>query len=152
MAETNSPRRPPKARVFVLYTGGTIGMVPKDGRPGNPLVPGSIEQIEQAVDRLLPSDLGIQCTVAGPLRDGPLDSSDVSAAHWKEIAHLVRDAYDQFDGFVILHGTDTMAYTSSVLSFMLENLGKPVVITGSQLPLSNPRTDVRLNLVGASNR
>lgn len=79
--------------------------------------------------------------------DTPIDSSDMDPERWKELALIVRDSYDEYDGFVILHGTDTMAFTASALSFMLENLGKPVILTGSQLPLGILRSDARENLI-----
>ena len=79
--------------------------------------------------------------------DPPIDSSDMSPALWTQLAHIIADNYDQYDGFVILHGTDTMAYTASALSFMLENLTKPVILTGSQLPIGQLRTDGKENLI-----
>lgn len=79
----------------------------------------------------------------------PIDSSDMDPERWKEIAHIIEDNFDRFDGFVVLHGTDTMAYTASALSFMLENLHKPVIITGSQLPIGEVRTDGEENLITA---
>ena len=106
-----------KARVYVLYTGGTIGMV--------------------------------HWEMEGLEGERPLDSSDVNARHWVKMARAIRERYDEWDGFVILHGTDTMAHTASGLSFIFENLGKPVIITGSQLPISDERTDARLNLANA---
>ena len=78
-----------------------------------------------------------------------IDSSDVEPALWQSLARLIRDRYDDYDGFVILHGTDTMAYSASALSFMLENLGKPVIFTGSQLPIGEPRTDGKENIISA---
>ena len=77
----------------------------------------------------------------------PIDSSDMSPRLWTELAHIIADRYDEYDGFVILHGTDTMAYTASALSFMLENLSKPVILTGSQLPIGQLRTDGKENLI-----
>ena len=79
----------------------------------------------------------------------PLDSSDMHTAHWEDIARSIVENYDRYDGFVVLHGTDTMAYTASALSFMLENLRKPVIITGSQLPIGEVRTDGEENLITA---
>ena len=79
----------------------------------------------------------------------PLDSSDIHPHHWAEIAKVIKDNYEKYDGFVVLHGTDTMAYTASALSFMLENLEKPVIITGSQLPIGEVRTDGEENLITA---
>ena len=77
----------------------------------------------------------------------PIDSSDMNPTHWTEIANIISKNYLQYDGFVILHGTDTMAYTASALSFMLENIGKPVIITGSQLPIGQLRTDGKENFL-----
>ena len=81
--------------------------------------------------------------------DPPIDSSNMGTEHWSQIANAIRDNYDSYDGFVVLHGTDTMAYTASALSFMLENLNKPVIITGSQLPIGEVRTDGEENLITA---
>lgn len=132
--------------VFILYTGGTIGMAPRDAKtPGSPLVPQSLENIREFIPGL--DDLGIK--LGYEQFEKPLDSSNVGPKHWKLMAQAIAKVYDRYDGFVILHGTDTMAYTASALSFMFENLAKPVVITGSQLPISDSRTDGRLNLVNA---
>jgi len=79
----------------------------------------------------------------------PIDSSDMNPEHWQQIARAIEDNYDRYDGFVVLHGTDTMAYTASALSFMLVNLAKPVIITGSQLPIGEVRTDGEENLIAA---
>lgn len=79
----------------------------------------------------------------------PIDSSDMNPTHWEQIAEAIRDNYDRYDGFVVLHGTDTMAYSASALSFMLHNLRKPVIITGSQLPIGEVRTDGEENLITA---
>jgi len=79
----------------------------------------------------------------------PVDSSAMNTSHWSDIAHVIEDNYDGYEGFVVLHGTDTMAYTASALSFMLENLDKPVIITGSQLPIGEVRTDGEENLITA---
>ena len=79
----------------------------------------------------------------------PIDSSDMNPADWVDIANAIAENYDSYDGFVVLHGTDTMAYTASALSFMLENLSKPVIITGSQLPIGEVRTDGEENLITA---
>ena len=79
----------------------------------------------------------------------PIDSSDMNPRYWMDIAHAIENNYDHFDGFVVLHGTDTMAYTASALSFMFENLHKPVIITGSQLPIGEVRTDGEENLITA---
>lgn len=141
-------------KVYVLYTGGTIGMVPSDDKnPDSPLAPANKDQLTKYVSEDI-RKMGIDWTIEG-LRDGkgesvgPLDSSSVGPKHWVYMALAIQKAYKDYDGFVILHGTDTMAYTASALSFLLQNLGKPVVITGSQLPIYQPRTDAVLNFINA---
>jgi L-asparaginase len=163
-------------KVFILYTGGTIGMGHRDpDDPFSPLEPKPLgELFSHLPDFGLAGDGGkprprIPSGPAEPdgrppaleLDNGnviqfgsesferPVDSSDVGPGHWRRMAEIIGSVYDRYDGFVILHGTDTMAYTSSALSYMLENLGKPVVITGSQLPASAVRTDAVLNLMNA---
>ena len=143
-----------KARVYVLYTGGTIGMVPKEpGNPASPLVPGDKSQLQRYAHGL--EEKGIDWIIEGLVDlDGkevpPIDSSDIDADHWKFMAAQIERVYNDYHGFVILHGTDTMAYTASALSFLLENLAKPVVVTGSQLPISSVRTDGVKLLVGTN--
>ena len=132
-------------KVLVVYTGGTIGMLPQEaGNPSSPLVPVGWEMIRDFVPSLreLPIEVAIR-------EMEPVDSSDMHPEYWARIARVIRDAYDGVDGFVILHGTDTMAYTASALSFLLENLGKPIVITGSREPLANPGSDAGANLLNA---
>jgi L-asparaginase len=134
------------SKVYVLYTGGTIGMAPQEpDKPGSPLVPQSLKNLLDYVPGL--DDTGIELGFGS--FDKPLDSSNVGPQHWKEMAKAIEKEYNNYDGFVILHGTDTMAYTASALSFMFENLAKPIIITGSQLPISHPRTDARQNFVNA---
>ena len=129
--------------VLLIYTGGTIGMKadPIDGT----LKPFDFSGILEEVPELRKFALKIDSYTFNPL----IDSSDVEPALWQSLARLIRDRYDDYDGFVILHGTDTMAYSASALSFMLENLGKPVIFTGSQLPIGEPRTDGKENLISA---
>jgi L-asparaginase len=135
-----------KARVYVLYVGGTIGMAPASPSiKGSPLVPKPLQELMPYVPGL--DSLNIELGY-GTL-ERPLDSSDMTPANWLEIADRIQSEYANWDGFVILHGTDTLAYTASALAFVLENLAKPVVITGSQLPISDVRTDAKLNLVNA---
>jgi L-asparaginase len=142
-------RQNSRANVFVLYTGGTIGMVPQNpDNPASPLVPGDKTQIQHYAPGLGEKHR-IFWHIEGLPGEEPLDSSDVNSKHWKKMAEVVRDQYEQWDGFVILHGTDTMAYTASALSFMFRYLAKPVVITGSQLPIFDERSDARLNLSNA---
>jgi len=137
-----------KTKVCLIFTGGTIGMIPK--YPDNPniksLKPASLGELLEIVP-----DLGkLDSIQLGMVSFQELvDSSDVTSKHWIAMAKIIKEYYDSFDGFVILHGTDTMAFTSSALSFMLNNLSKPVVVTGSQLPIKDPRTDGVQNLVSA---
>ncbi|MCW2249207.1 L-asparaginase [Azospirillum fermentarium] len=140
------------ANVLVIYTGGTIGSVPSDpADPRSPLRPADPEQLAAYVPNPLN---GIGWDLVGLTDDAgmpvpPLDSSSVGPKHWVWMAQTVAAAYDRYDGFVILHGTDTMAYTGSALSFLLRHLGKPVVVTGSQIPIFRPRTDAVVNLINA---
>ncbi len=146
-------REKSSANVLVLYTGGTIGMVLSDEEnPASPLRAGTQEEITQNINKHLPT-LGDRDGIYWELRTlasiAPVDSCSITADHWMEMARWIRDEYDHWDGFVILHGTDTMAYTASGLSFLLKNLAKPVVLTGSQLPLVNERTDGRSNFANS---
>lgn len=132
----------PRARLFIIYTGGTFGMTyTADGA----LVPFDFESILEHLPVV--RNMGLSFTVRSFAR--PIDSSNIKPEHWQAIAKEIRKHYDEHDGFVILHGTDTMAYTASALSFMLENLAKPVILTGAQLPVSDPRSDARENLITA---
>lgn len=130
-------------RLLIIYTGGTIGMVtnPKTGA----LEAFDWEHLSQYVPELQRFHYHIDCITFGP----PIDSSDIEPHHWARMVQLISDHYDQYDGFVLLHGTDTMAFTASALSFLLEGLGKPVIITGSQLPIGQLRTDGKENLLTA---
>lgn len=127
----------------MIYTGGTIGMKhdPKD----QTLKPFDFSQILGEVPELGKYALRVDSYTFDPL----IDSSDVEPSLWQSLATLIKDRYEDYDGFVILHGTDTMAYSASALSFMLENLAKPVIFTGSQLPIGVPRTDGKENLISA---
>ena len=129
--------------ILMIYTGGTIGMKqdPKD----QTLKPFDFGQILEEVPELGKYAMKIDSFTFDPL----IDSSDVDPSMWQSLANLIRDRYEEYDGFVVLHGTDTMAYSASALSFMLENLAKPVVFTGSQLPIGVPRTDGKENLISA---
>lgn len=133
----NSPK------VLLIYTGGTIGMV-ADPRSGV-LQAMDLDHLEEQVPELARMGIALE-TVAF---ERPIDSSDMHPAHWIRIAKIIGERYADFDGFVVLHGSDTMAYTASALSFLLENLGKPVILTGSQLPLGTIRTDGKENLLTA---
>ena len=130
-------------RVLVIYTGGTIGM--KEDPADGTLKPFDFSQIKEEVPELNKFKVHIDSYTFSPL----IDSSDVEPALWVNLAELIHERYDDYDGFVVLHGTDTMAYSASALSFMLEGLSKPVVFTGSQLPIGVPRTDGKENLIGA---
>ncbi len=130
-----------KRKVLLIYTGGTIGME-KDYETGS-LMPFNFEKIFNKI----PEMKLLECEVTVHSFDEPLDSSDVGPEEWKMIAKIIGDFYDDFDGFLVLHGTDTMSYTASALSFMLKGLRKPVILTGSQLPIGDLRTDAKENLL-----
>lgn len=130
-------------KILIIYTGGTIGMV-KDPQSGV-LKPLDFEQIRENVPEL--KRLGYQLDVHS--FHPPIDSSDMKPETWQSLAELIQQKYAAYEGFVILHGSDTMAYTASALSFMLEGLAKPVVLTGSQLPIGEIRNDARENLIAA---
>ena len=131
------------SKVLVILTGGTITMV-RD-RESGALHPADMETFKAFVPELFTSDIHIDMEAFTPL----LDSSDVNPENWARMAHVVYDHYAEYDGFVILHGTDTMSYSASALSFMLENLNKPIVFTGSQLPIGTLRSDAKENLLTA---
>lgn len=128
-------------RVLLIYTGGTIGM-------GRNAQTGALEPLDfrHLMDNLYELR-SLNTEVDTYSLAHPLDSSNMNPQHWARLARIVADRYNAYDGFVILHGTDTMAYTSSALSFMLMNLTKPVILTGSQLPIGQPRTDAKENLL-----
>ena len=128
--------------IFIIYTGGTIGMVQDES---GTFVPFDFELIQRNLPDL--SRLNYQQTVHSfnPI----IDSSNMTPEIWLEMARLIRDNYDNYDGFVILHGSDTMAFSASVLSFLLEGLQKPVIFSGSQLPIGEIRTDARENMMTA---
>lgn len=134
---------PEKSSILLIYTGGTIGM--KEDPADQALKPFDFSQILEEVPELQKFAFKIDSFTFDPL----IDSSDVEPGLWQALAKLIRRKYDDYDGFVILHGTDTMAYSASVLSFMLRGLGKPVIFTGSQLPIGSPRTDGKENLVSS---
>lgn len=132
-----------KTSILIIYTGGTIGMV-KDPVNGS-LKPFDFDHILKQVPEL--NDFGFELTSIA--FDPLIDSSNLNPEVWVKIADLIKENYEKYEGFVILHGTDTMAYSASALSFMLENLDKPVVFTGSQLPIGMLRTDGKENLITA---
>jgi L-asparaginase len=132
-----------KSKVLLIYTGGTIGMM-QDAKSGQ-LKPFDFKHLTEQIPELNKFDV----TLSAVSFDKPIDSSDMSPAIWINIAETIKKNYDKHDGFVILHGSDTMSFTASALSFMLENLNKPVILTGSQLPIGTIRTDGKENLITA---
>jgi len=132
-----------QSKILLIYTGGTIGM---ETNPDNgSLVPLPFEKLISYVPELEK----LNCELDHVAFENPVDSSDASPEFWNDIARIIENKYEAYHGFVILHGTDTMAYTASALSFMLKGLAKPVVLTGSQLPMGSLRTDGRENLISA---
>jgi L-asparaginase len=129
--------------ILIIYTGGTIGMV--HDRVTRSLVPIDFRHISDHVPELLKFGFDLHSITFDPVKD----SSNIDPVIWVKLAETIEEHYDRFDGFVVLHGTDTMAYSASALSFMLENLSKPVIFTGSQLPIGLLRTDGRENLLTA---
>ena len=133
----------PKASILLIYTGGTIGM--KEDPALQALTPFDFSQILEEVPELAKFAYRLDSYTFDPL----IDSSDVEPSLWISLVRLIEERYDDYDGFVILHGTDTMAYSASTLSFMIEGLTKPVIFTGSQLPIGTPRTDGKENLISS---
>lgn len=129
--------------LLIIYTGGTIGMV-HDPKTGS-LVPIDFKHITDHVPELGKFGYDLQSISFNPVKD----SSNIDPDVWVTMAEIIGENYDKYDGFVVLHGTDTMAYSASALSFMLENIAKPVIFTGSQLPIGLLRTDGRENLITA---
>lgn len=140
---TNNLSNRVRSSILIIYTGGTIGMK-KDEATGA-LVPFDFSGIYSEFPSLKRLHIDIDVHTMPKL----IDSSNVHPSDWCAIAEVIRESYAKYDGFVILHGTDTMSYTASALSFMLENLAKPVVFTGSQIPIGVLRTDGRENLITA---
>ena len=128
-------------KILLIYTGGTIGMI-KDANTG----------VLKAFDfknllNRIPELKLLDCRITTKSFKTPIDSSNMNPAYWIQIAEIIESNYEAFDGFVVLHGSDTMSYSASALSFMLENLTKPVIFTGSQLPIGDLRTDAKENLI-----
>ncbi len=132
-----------KPRILIVYTGGTIGMI--EDPKAKTLKPFDFSHLMENVPKVKMLDYDIDNIQFNP----PIDSSDMDVSHWQDIARSIAEHYEKYDGFVVLHGTDTMAYTASALSFMLGDLAKPVIITGSQLPIGEVRTDGEENLITA---
>ncbi|MEZ4853290.1 asparaginase [Flavobacterium sp.] len=130
-------------KILLIYTGGTIGMV-KDSETGA-LKAFNFKKLLQNIPELKL----LECKIETISFTEPIDSSNMNVQNWQQIAEIIEDNYEEFDGFVVLHGSDTMSYSASALSFMLENLSKPVIFTGSQLPIGDLRTDAKENLITA---
>lgn len=132
-----------KPRVLIIYTGGTIGMI-KD-----PLT-GELSNVDfNLISHHVPEINRLNIDIDSVSFDHPVDSSEINPTHWTEIAQTIYKNYEHYEGFVVLHGSDTMAYTASALSFMFDGLQKPVILTGSQLPIGIIRTDGKENLITA---
>ncbi|MCC8070277.1 MAG: asparaginase [Bacteroidales bacterium] len=132
-----------RPRILIIYTGGTIGMI--EDPATRTLKPFDFNHLIDNVPKVQMLGYDIDSISFNP----PIDSSDMNPAHWVQIVRTIEKHYREYDGFVVLHGTDTMAYTASAISFMLINLAKPVIITGSQLPIGEVRTDGEENLITA---
>jgi L-asparaginase len=133
----------PKAKIVLIYTGGTIGMV-KDFKTGAL----KAFDFKELLNRIPEVQL-LDCEIETISFETPIDSSNMNISSWQKMAKIIEENYSKFDGFVVLHGSDTMSYSASALSFMLENLAKPVIFTGSQLPIGDLRTDAKENLITA---
>ena len=141
--DTDTHGKTAVSKVLMIYTGGTLGMV--YDKLKKTLVPLKFEEIQKNIPELERFESELTIIPIEP----PIDSSNMSPAIWIELAALIAEQYEAYDGFVILHGTDTMAHTASALSFLLENLAKPVILTGAQLPIGVTRTDARENMMTA---
>ena len=130
-----------KSNILLIYTGGTIGII-KDFETG------ALRNFNfKDLIKYIPELKLLDCDIATTSFENPLDSSNMKPSYWVDIVTIIEENYNSFDGFVVLHGSDTMSYTASALSFMLENLTKPVIFTGSQLPIGDLRTDAKENLI-----
>ena len=130
-----------KPNILLIYTGGTIGMI-KDANTG------ALRSFDfNNLLKHIPELKLLTCNISTVSFEDPIDSSNMNPDYWIKIATIINDQYDDYDGFVVLHGSDTMSYTASGLSFLLENLAKPVILTGSQLPIGDLRTDAKENLI-----
>ena len=129
------------SNILLIYTGGTIGMV-KDYETG------ALRAFDfNSLLKSIPELNQLDCKIESVSFEEPIDSSNMNPTHWSTIATMIEENYEFYDGFVVLHGSDTMSYTASAISFMLENLAKPVIFTGSQLPIGDLRTDAKENLI-----
>ena len=127
--------------ILLIYTGGTIGMI-KDSETG------SLKNLNfNDLLKHIPELNLLDCKIDTQSFEAPIDSSNMGPVYWQQLVTIIEDQYNHFDGFVVLHGSDTMSYTASAVSFMLENLAKPVIFTGSQLPIGDLRTDAKENLI-----
>ncbi len=127
--------------ILLIYTGGTIGMI-KDSETG------SLKNFNfNDLLTYIPELNLLDCRIDTQSFEAPIDSSNMEPVYWQQLVSIIENQYDHFDGFVVLHGSDTMSYTASAVSFMLENLAKPVIFTGSQLPIGDLRTDAKENLI-----
>ena len=135
--------KPYKAKILVIYTGGTIGMVkdPEDGA----IKPFDFDHLVAQIPELK----WLDCIISSISFAQPMDSSNMQPSHWIELVELLEVNHQNYDGFVVLHGSDTMSYTASALSFMVRGLPKPIIFTGSQLPIGDLRTDAKENLITA---
>ncbi|MEY8849705.1 asparaginase [Psychroserpens sp. XS_ASV72] len=131
----------PQPHILLVYTGGTIGMI-KDPDTGAL----KAFDFDNLLDRIPELKL-LDCHISTTSFHKPIDSSNMHPDYWVIIAEIIENAYDNYDGFVVLHGSDTMSYSASALSFMFENLSKPIIFTGSQLPIGDLRTDAKENLI-----
>ena len=130
-----------KKKILLIYTGGTIGMT--NDKIKDTLIPFDFDRLLETIPELQNDQLDLDSISTKE----PIDSSNISTSNWIEIVELIKDNYTIYDSFIVLHGTDTMAYTASVLSFMLENLNKAIILTGSQIPIGERRTDAKENLI-----
>ncbi len=142
IAVTRTSDKEEKGSILIIYTGGTIGMI-KDEKGA--FVPFTFSNVLDKLPELKEMDL-LMTLVSFPKL---LDSSNIRVEDWQSLGAIIHENYDQYDGFVVLHGTDTMAYTASALSYMFEGLSKPIILTGAQIPIGELRSDARENLITA---
>jgi len=132
-----------KPHILLIYTGGTIGMIKE-------YTSGALKAFDFSnLEKQIPELKQIDCCIDSKSFETPIDSSTITPEHWIHLVELIESNYKLYDGFVVLHGSDTMSYTASVMSFMIENLEKPIIFTGSQLPIGDLRTDAKENLITA---